>query len=38
MIITSILYYKKFKKDIESIGFKINPHDICVVNRMVNGK
>ena len=38
MIIASILYYKKFKKDIESIGFKINPYDICVVSRMVNGK
>ena len=38
MIIASILYYKKFKKDIESIGFKINPYDIYVVNRMVNGK
>ena len=32
MMIASILYYKKFRKDIESIGFEVNPYD------MVNGK
>ena len=29
------LYYKKFRKDIATIGFKINPYDVCVVNRNV---
>ena len=38
MMISSLLYYKKFKKDIEAIGFKINPYDPCVANRMINGK
>jgi hypothetical protein len=38
MLISSILYYKKFRKDIESIGFEVNPYDICVANRTVNGK
>ena len=38
MMITAILYYKKFRKDIKSIGFEVNPFDICVANRMVNGK
>jgi hypothetical protein len=38
MMIASILYYKKFRKDIESIGFEVNPYDICVANRQVNGK
>ena len=38
MMITAILYYKKFRKDIKSIGFEVNPYDICVANRMVNGK
>jgi hypothetical protein len=38
LIISSLLYYKKFKRDIESIGFKVNPYDPCVANRMVNGK
>jgi hypothetical protein len=38
LIISSLLYYKKFKKDIESIGFKVNPYDPCVANRIVKGK
>ena len=38
MLISSLLYYKKFRKDIESIGFKVNPYDPCVANRYVNGK
>ena len=33
-----MLFYKKLKKDLESIGFKVNPYNPCVVNRMVNGK
>jgi hypothetical protein len=28
----SLLFYKKLKKDLESIGFKINPYDPCVAN------
>jgi hypothetical protein len=35
MLISSILYYKKFRKDIELIGFEVN---ICVANRKFNGK
>jgi hypothetical protein len=38
MMISSKLYYQKFTKDIESIGFKVNPYDPCVANRMINGK
>jgi hypothetical protein len=38
MLITSILYYKKFRKDIDLIGFEVNPYDICVANRTVNRK
>jgi hypothetical protein len=38
MLISSILYYKKFRKDMETIGFEVNPYDICVANRTVNGK
>ena len=37
MLVSSILFYKKFRKDIESIGFVVNPFDICVTNRKVNG-
>ena len=38
MLQSSLLYYKKFRKDIESIGFKVNPYDSCVANRTFNGK
>ena len=37
MLQSSLLYYKKFVKDIEEIGFELNPHDPCVANKMVNG-
>jgi hypothetical protein len=37
MLQSSLLYYKKFCKDIESIGFKANPYDPHVTNRIVNG-
>jgi hypothetical protein len=33
-----IMYYKKFRKDIESIGFEVNPYDICVTDRKFYGK
>jgi hypothetical protein len=38
MLVSCILYYKKFRKDIKTIGFEVNPYDICVANPMVNGK
>jgi hypothetical protein len=38
MIQSSLLFYKKFRKDVESIGFKVNPYDPCVANRYINGK
>jgi hypothetical protein len=36
MLISSILYYKIFQKDIKSIGFKVNPYDICLANQTVS--
>eukprot|EP00978_Attheya_sp_CCMP212_P001665 scaffold3444_cov50-Attheya_sp.AAC.1 len=38
MLVASLLYYKKFVKDIKSIGFILNPYDPCVANRMIEGK
>ena len=38
MIQASLLWHKKFRKDLESIGFKFNPYDPCVANRKVQGK
>ena len=35
MLIASLLWYCKFKADLESIGFKFNKYDPCVANRMV---
>jgi hypothetical protein len=32
MLQSSLLYYKTFCKDIEQIGFQVNPHDPCVAN------
>jgi hypothetical protein len=39
MLQSSLLFYKKFKKDLDSIGFEINPYDPCIANRiLINGK
>ena len=37
MLKSAILFYKKLKSDLEQIGFKINPYDPCVANRMIKG-
>ena len=34
----AILWYKEFKATLEKIGFKFNPYDPCVANRMVKHK
>ena len=36
MLQSSLLFYKKLKKDLENIGFIVNPYDPCVANKMVN--
>eukprot|EP00957_Ditylum_brightwellii_P156865 11939119-Ditylum_brightwellii.AAC.1 len=33
-----VMKNKATKKDIESIGFVVNPFDICVANKIVDGK
>jgi hypothetical protein len=38
MLIASLLFYKKLRKDLEEIGFVVNPYDPCVANRIINGK
>jgi hypothetical protein len=37
MLQFSLLYYKKFWKDLEKKGFKINPYNPCVANRIIKG-
>ena len=38
MLESALVWYKKFWKDLESIGFVFNPYNACIVNQMVNGK
>ena len=37
MMIASVLYYKKFRSDIESIGYEVNPYDNFVASKMIKG-
>ena len=37
MLVASLCWYKKFRGELESIGFKFNPYDPCVANRKVRG-
>ena len=38
MLQSSMLFYKKLCKDLQSIGFVLNPYDPCVANRVVQGQ
>ena len=38
MLTVSLLWYKKFRGDLEGIGFEFNPYDPCVCNRTVSKK
>ena len=38
ILVSLILYYKKFIKDIKFIGFEVNRYNICVANQMKSGK
>ena len=37
MLTASLLWYLKFRKDLEETGFVFNPYDPCIVNRMKAG-
>ncbi|MGL4349163.1 MAG: reverse transcriptase domain-containing protein, partial [Plesiomonas shigelloides] len=37
MLQAALLWYKLFRRDLESIGFEFNSYDPCVCNRRVNG-
>ena len=36
-MVASLLYYKKFTKSLASEGFKMNPYDPCVWNKLIDG-
>jgi hypothetical protein len=38
MMVAAMLCYKKFVKSLTKQGFKINPYDGCVANKIVKGK
>ena len=38
MLISALLFYKKFKRDLEEYGFVFNPYDPCVANKNINDK
>ena len=38
MLISAMLWYKKFQGDLEEIGFIFNPYDPCIGNRIVKKK
>ena len=37
MLKSALLFYRKLRKDLESIGFTVNPYDPCVANMMQGG-
>ena len=37
-MVAALLYYKKFAKSLVKQGFKLNPYDGCVANKIVKGK
>ena len=37
-MVAALLYYKKFVKSLTKHGFKLNPYDGCVANKIVKGK
>ncbi len=37
-MVAALLYYKKFVKSLTKQGYKINPYDGCMANKLVKGK
>jgi len=33
MMVSSLLFYRKLRDDLEQLGFKVNPYDICVATK-----
>ena len=38
MLLSALLFYKQWKKDLIAKGYEINPYDACVANKNINGK
>ena len=37
-MVAILLYYCKFTNSLTYIGFKMNPYDLCVANKMIDGQ
>lgn len=37
-VVSALLWYELFSDTLKGIGFEINPYDMCVANKMINGK
>jgi hypothetical protein len=37
MMKSALLFYRKLVADLRSIGFDLNPYDLCVPNKIING-
>eukprot|EP00957_Ditylum_brightwellii_P152089 11580058-Ditylum_brightwellii.AAC.1 len=37
ILVSLILFYKKFRKDTEKVRFKVNPYNICIINHVISG-
>ena len=38
MLVSAMLWYNKFRSNLEGVGFIFNPYDPCVANRIIKGK
>ena len=38
MMKSALLFYQKLVADLTSLGYVTNPYDLCVANKMINGK
>jgi hypothetical protein len=38
MLVSAMLFYKKLNNDLIEYGFKVNPYDPCVANKIVRGR
>ena len=38
LVRASLLFYQKLRKELEEYGFKVNPYDPCVANKMMDSR
>ncbi len=37
MLVAALLWYKRFRQDLEDQGYKFNPYEPCVANKLIQG-